>query len=174
MENRSIFWPSILNGFFAGIFLLAFSLVLFLIGINEKSPVYFFYYLIFAAGLAWAMIQVRNNSLNGYASFGKMFLIGLYATLAIAIIMSIYNYVHIKFLDPGMIERTLQNAEEAIIERQPDITDEQLEQALALTKIFMKPFVASVVSFVGTTIIGLLLSLVIAAFTKKESTTIEV
>ena len=174
METKPIFSSSLMAGVVISILLIIFKLVLFLLDVDEQSYLQFIYYVIFALGLAWAMYSVRNNRLDGFATYGKAFTIGLYASIAVAVVMAIYTYVYMKYIDPSFVNDMLSQAEDKMIEANPDMSEDDINKALEMTKMFMQPGLMSIFSIFGSVITGSLLSLIIAIFVRRESTTIEV
>ncbi len=174
MENKSVFMPSLAYGLFVSIILVVFKLVLFIAGIDDQSYWQFLYYVFFALGLLYTMTTIRNKNLDGYITFGKAFMVGFYATIAIAIVMAVYTYFYITKINPGMIEDALAQAEEKIIESNPEMSDADLETALNAAKTFMQPGIMAVMSIFGTLITGTLLSLVSAAFVKRKKVEVEI
>jgi hypothetical protein len=174
MEPKPVFAPSFVNGMIVAVLLVIFKLVLFLMDVDDQSYLQFGNYIIFALGLTWAMYSVRNNRLDGYATYGKAFMIGFYASLGIAVVVAIYTFVFMKYIDPGMINDILSQAEDKMIESNPDMTDDELNKALEITKMIMQPGLMSVISVFISLLTGTIFSVVIAIFAKKESVVIEV
>ena len=174
MEQKSIFYSSLMAGVLISVVLIIFKLALFLLDVDEESYIQFGYYIVFALGLAWAIYSVRNSKLDGFATYGKAFMIGLYASVIIAVVMAVYTYVYIKYIDPSFVDNLLANAEDKMIEANPDMSEEDLNKALDMTKIFMQPEVMAVMSIFGSIITGAIFSLIIAIFAKREPVSIEV
>jgi hypothetical protein len=174
MENKSVFLPSFTYGLIIAVVLIVFKLILYLLDIDEQSYWQMFYYVIFAFGIVWVEFFMRNQRLDGYITFGKAFLVGFYASLAVALVMAVYSYVYMSYINPGMIDEILSKTEEQIIEKNPDISDEDLSTALDMTVTFMKPGMMAAMSMLGTLITGALLSLVAAVFVKRKAVEIEV
>jgi len=174
MEQKSIFSSSLVAGVLVSVALIIFRLVLFLLDVDKESYIQFGYYIVFALGLAWATYSVRNSKLDGFATYGRAFMIGLYASISIAVIMAVYTYVYMKYIDPSFVDNLLVNAEDKMIETNPDMSEDDLNKALEMTKIFMQPGLMSVFSIFGSIITGALLSIIIAIFAKREQVSIEV
>jgi hypothetical protein len=169
MESKSVFSPSIVNGILVAVVLVIFNLVLFLLDVGKESYIQVFYHVIFALGIAWAIFSVRNNKLDGYATYGKAFTIGVFASISIAVIMAIYTYVNMKYIDPGMVSDALSQAEDAMIEANPEMSDDDLNNALEITKMIMQPGLMSIIRIFTTLMTGTIFSLIIAIFAKNES-----
>jgi hypothetical protein len=167
-ENKSVVSASLMYGIYLGLALIAYSLLMFVLDIDHESKLTWFSYLIMAGGLFWAMVSVRDNYFNGFVSYGKAFGIGFWVVLFAAVITSLFTYIYFHYLDPGMIDEILLKAEEAMLEGNPNISDEQLEQTLAMTEKFTSPLMISVWAFIANVIFGTILSLIIAIFAKRE------
>ena len=72
-------------------------------------------------------------------------------------------------INPGVIDEILIKSEEQILEQNPNISDEQLEQALNWTEMFVSPMVMTIFSAIFSIIAGAILSLLIAIFVKREN-----
>jgi len=174
METKSVFSPSLIAGSIVAVVLIIVNLALFLLDVGAESSVQYVYYLFFALGLAWAIYSVRNNTLDGYATYGKALVIGVYASLAIGVIMAVYTYVYMEYINPGMIQDMLSKAEDSLIEANPNMSDEDLDRALEMTKMIMKPALMAPITIFSTAFTGTIFSLIIAIFAKNEDTTVEV
>ena len=78
-----------------------------------------------------------------------------------------------KFIDPGMIDEMLKKAEEQMLERNPSMSEENIEAALKYTKMFMNPVLMSIMSIFGSTFMSFIASLIISIFTKKNDNSFE-
>jgi len=56
-----------------------------------------------------------------------------------------------------------------MLEGNPNISDEQLEQALSMTEKFTSPVMITVFAFLANVIFATILSLIIAIFAKREN-----
>jgi hypothetical protein len=171
MENqKSTIKPSLTYGLYLGIALILFSLIMYLLDVDRESKLMWVSYLIMAGGLFWAMISFRDKINGGFVSYGKAFGTGFWTGLFAAIIGSIFTYIYVTMIDPGMIEEILFKAEEQILESSPNMSDEQLEQALSMTEKFTSPIMITIWGFVANVIFATILSLIIAIFVKREGT----
>ncbi len=167
-NQKSSFQASLIPGVYLGIALIVFSIILYLLDVPYDSKLTWISYLIMAAGLFWAMISIRDNSLGGYLTYGQGFGIGFWTVFFSTILGTIFTYFYATMINPGIIEEILINSEEAILESSPDMSDEALEQALTMTEKFTTPVMLTVLTFVFSMIFGTILSLIIAIFAKRE------
>lgn len=168
-NNKSAIMPSLMYGIYLGFALILFSLILFLAEVDFESRLKWISYLILAAGLFWAMISFRDKHNGGFVSYGKAFGVGFWTGLFAAIISAIFTYFYVVYIDAGLVDQILLQAEESILESNPNMSDEQLEQALSITEMFTSPVMMTVWAFVGNIVVATILSLIIAIFAKREN-----
>ncbi|MAZ93231.1 MAG: hypothetical protein CMF58_02340 [Lentimicrobiaceae bacterium] len=169
MEKKSAFGPASLSGFYLGITLIIFSLLLFLLDIDLESPFRYISYIIVAAGLFWSMISYRDKYMDGFLDYKGAFSAGFYTGLIASLIAGIFAYVYAQYIDIGLTEEILMQAETEMLENNPNMTDEQIDQALTMTEKFTSPAMMGVWGFVGNLVVSTILSLIIAIFAKREN-----
>lgn len=113
-----------------------------------------------------AMKNYRDENQNGYITFGQGLKVGMKATLVFTLLMIIYNYVFLTFIEPDFAS----NIFEAEIEKMEDaeMPIEQIEMTEKMFKIFSNPLVTALTTVIYSFVVGLFLSLIAAAIAKKE------
>jgi len=110
--------------------------------------------------LIYSIKKFRDVDLGGYMTFGQGFLFIFFASIYCAVILGIFSYIQMTFIDPGMMDEAV-NAQMAEMEKQ-GLTEEQIEAANSMTGFMKTPiFVAAITIFskmIGGIIIGLILS----------------
>ncbi|MFO7613371.1 MAG: DUF4199 domain-containing protein [Bacteroidales bacterium] len=168
MEKKpSAFVVSLGYGVILALALIVFSLVLFLLELQQKPGLAYLSYVILLIGIILAQINFRNKHMGGYIEYGKVFTIGLLTSLVVAIIMGIYTYVFFKFIDPGAMEEAMALAEEKMMER--GLSDMEIEQGMSMVRKFQTPEIYTTFAVLGNFIIGIVFSLITAIFVKKEN-----
>lgn len=169
MENqKSAFKPSLTYGLLLGIALIVYSLIMYLLDIDLESKIQWIAYLIIAGGLYWAMTSFKDKLSGGFITYGKAFGVGFWTGLFAAVVSGIFTYIYVTMIDPGMIEEILLNAEDKILESNPNIGDEELEMALSYTEKFTSPVMIAILGFLSSAFFATILSLIIAIFVKRE------
>jgi len=173
MEEKqpSAFQASINPGLVMGLTLIVFSLIMYVIGVKYDSKINWLSYLIIIGFLYWSMTTFRDKSLGGFASYGQVFKAGFFTVLISAILTSIFMYIYVVYINPGLLEEVLMNQEEEILARTPDISDEDLEMAMSMVEKFSSPFMMVIWGFLANVIFGTVFSLIIAIFVRREKTT---
>lgn len=169
MEKKSVFGPSMMSGVYLGLALIAYSLLMFLLDIDRESPLMYISYVILAVGLFLAIISVRKKHLGGFIDYKGAFSAGFFAGLFASIIAGIFTFIYAGYIDPGLVEEILINAENQMIEQNPNMSDEQIETALSITEAMTSPLMMGVWGFIGNLLASTILSLIIAIFAKREN-----
>ena len=168
-QQQSTFQLAVMPGILLAIALILFGLVMFLLDVAYDSKIMYVSYLIMIAGLYWAMTNIRDKGFDGYISYGKSFSSGFYIMLIASVIAAIYTYFYVTMINPGMIEDILLNAEEKMLEANPNMSDEEIEMAISMTEKFTSPVMMAVWGFIGNIVSGTIFSLIIAIFVKREN-----
>ncbi|MCF6241756.1 MAG: DUF4199 domain-containing protein [Bacteroidales bacterium] len=167
MEKNTNIWKNALNwGVILGIVLSIYSLIIYFLGATLEKWAAYPSYIIMIAGIIYATIQYRDNMLNGSITYGKALGFGTLVMLFAGIILAIYSYVLYTLIDPDLITRILEKAEEEMVNK--GLPDEQIEMALEMQSKFMKPWIMSVMSIFGSVFAGFIISLFTSIFLKKE------
>ena len=169
MEQKSspLLKSSLTHGIYIGIALVLISVIIYVLGYSFESWVQFTSYPIIIGGVIWAQLAYRKN-LEGSMTYGQAVGIGFLSLLFAGIISAIYTYLLYKVIDPSLHEKLMIFTEQKILE-QGRVQEEQLDMVMNITKKFMTPFVLSLQLILYSAIGGLIISLITAIFTKKDS-----
>ena len=118
--------------------------------------------------LVLAMRDFRLQN-GGYMSYGEGLstgsLLSAVAGLISAAFITFYNVV----IDPTIQQRAFEQAREKL-EDQGSLSDDQIDQAMEMSQKFQSPGFTFIAGVFGTIIMGLLLSLIVAAFIRRNKT----
>jgi len=123
-------------------------------------------YLVTIGILVTAIRKYRDDESGGYMSFGNGFLFVFLACIISGIITSIFTYIQLTFIDPGMMQEAL-NQQMAEMEKQ-GLTEEQMEMASSFTSILRSPVVLSLFAFLGQLVFGAILGAILGAIFQKN------
>tara|TARA_Y100000815_G_C13001583_1_gene371929 strand:+ start:38 stop:550 length:513 start_codon:yes stop_codon:yes gene_type:complete len=101
-------------------------------------------------------------------SLGQAIKVGLAIAVIAGVITAIYSYVHYEFIYPEFIEMQKETAYNQMIEQNPNMTDEQVEQAMSISNLFMNSTFFSLSSILGSLIFGLIVSLIAGLIMKND------
>ncbi len=159
-------------GGIAALAFIAITLLLDTIGVVNYSTGEGLYYSSILAAVAtiailyYAIKQHRDEELGGYITFGRCVklaaLIGLFSGILIGIFAFVYHSFVTPDIIPSIMEFQMTQWEEA------GMTEEQIEQASGMTKMFMTPAAQAVSSILNGVFWNVLLSLIVGAVMKKN------
>lgn len=125
-------------------------------------------YIVLVGGIIYACVQYAKQ-LGGNVTFGNVFAHGFKVTAVAIVIMVIYTVIFVKLLYPDIIDVTLDMARKNMQEK-GKMTEEQINQALEMTRKFYLPFaIGGIIIAFG--IIGGIASAIGAAVAKKNPQT---
>ncbi len=115
-------------------------------------------------------IKAFKHQNNGFLSIGEAVKTGLAIAVIGGLIAGIYAYVHYIYVYPEFIEMAKETAYTEMTTKNPDMTDEQITQAMDISGMFMTPLFFSLITMLGSLLFGLIVSLIAGAVMKKENT----
>ena len=166
--KTSLTQMALTNGLLTGFVLILISLVFYLLNDPTNQIASWISYSVIIAGIAYSTITWRKDGLGGYITYGQAVGIGSYTILFTAILSALYMFVFMQFIDPGVKDLFIAHAEEQLLTRTPDITDEQLDAAIAMTERMFNPVFLAISTFFTYALLGVLFSLITSAFLKKK------
>ena len=106
---------------------------------------------------------------NGFLSLGQGLKTGLGIALIGGIISIAYTLIFINFIEPDFLQKTLELAEQKLLD-DPNLSEEQIEQAIEMQKKFSGPGMIAAFGLLWTLFLGFVISLVGSlAMQKKEN-----
>ena len=153
-----------------GLFLIFFAVVFWSLGLdNEQSIVpSIVNNLVIISFISYAIMQYRDKINNGYISYSHSLRLGTTVAFFSSIIMALYTFFYMNYLNPDMVTDVMNMTEYTILESDPNISDEELDIALSMTAKLMQPHWMMLTGVLAGTFMGFLYSLVISFFTKRE------
>ena len=152
-----------------GMISIVFALMIFFLDLHyaQENSVSLVSYLISIVVLIIALLDYRKTN-NGVLSLGDSIKMGMGVFLISAIYASIYTFILINFLDPETLVKSLEITEIKILEQNPEISEDQLNQILSFQEKFSTPFVIVTVLIVFSLISGFFSSLILGLIFKKS------
>lgn len=148
-----------------GIASILFSLVLFLTDNVGNRGLSAISYALIIGGLILAMRDYRTRN-GGYMSYGEGLSVGTLTAAISGLLSSLFSVFYTTFIDTGIMARAADTMRDQLEER--GIPDDQIDQQMELMQMFQSPGILFVVGVIGSALIGLILSLIIAAFMRRN------
>jgi hypothetical protein len=167
MENKVSVWKANLtNGLILALIGIVYSLIIYFLDLTfNKTQVYLFY-LILIIVMYFLLKSYRDNYLHGYITYGQSVGAGIVIFLYYSVITAIFMYVLYAIIDPGLPEKQLVFVEEEMLKK--GIQQEALDAAMNFQRKIMKPGIMAPFSILGNMVTGLVVSLLISIFIRKE------
>jgi len=169
-------WPTASrHGLLAGLALIFLGLIVHLSGMVDYTNqggasnwiVNIINWAITIAAIVLAVKRHRDEELGGYITFGRSFYVGFLVTLVIGVVSVVWGYLFFAFIEPDLIETILDASREQMIEKQ-GMSEEQAEQGLQMMGWMFTPFMMSLMGGIFSIVAGIVFSLIIGAFMKRE------
>ncbi len=120
-------------------------------------------------GIVYTIIQFRDTENSGFISYSESLKLGTTIAFFSSVILAFYTFIFINYIEPNTLNEILQQAEQAILESNPEISDEELDLALEMTNKFVQPHWMLILGVLGGTFMGFIYSLIISIFVKKDN-----
>jgi len=141
------------------------SVVVYVFNLYEMSWLSWINYAIFIGGLIYGAILYANQN-NNNVTFGNVFAHGFKTTAVVIVVTTLFTVLSTKVLFPDMIDKVLEMTRKQL-EKNPQMTDEMIEQAVTMTKKFFLPFAIGG-AIIGTGILGAIGAAIGAGVAKKN------
>jgi hypothetical protein len=152
------------KGLLIALVMIVISLVINFTGNQDNKAMQYIVWAVYLAGIIWAINQY-GKEIHHNSTFGNYFAHGFKTAAMVTLLMIIFTVV-LLMVSPEIKEKALDEARKAMAARK-GVTDEQMQQAVDLTKRFFYPMVMGA-TLVMNLIIGAISSLIGAAIVKKD------
>jgi hypothetical protein len=168
MEPNVNVWKSNLtSGLILALVGIVYSLVVYFLDLSFNPLQGWIFVLIEIILLFFLVKSYRDNYMHGIISFGQALGAGVIICLYYAIIMAVFTYILYTVIDPDLIDKQLAFAEEKMMEK-GSFSQAQIDAGMAMQQKIMKPAVMAPFTILGNMFSGLIMSLIVAAFVRKE------
>jgi len=125
-------------------------------------------YLLLPVGLIFiGCTNFKKNINDGFISFGQCLKIGVTICMVAGLLYALFSVVF-NLIFPEFMEEVLRKTQQVLLKQNPNMTTEQVEMAISMTKKFMQPVLSVPVTIAMFAFIGLIYSLLIGAFVKND------
>jgi len=167
MEEKSSVWTEALKyGIILGLVSVVFAVITYVLDVTGKSWVIIPSLIISVIVLYLLLRSYRDTYNHGYITYGKAVGAGMVMNIYAAILTAVYIYILFGFIDPGLVDKQMLEAEDKLIAK--GMPEGSIDSALLMQAKFMKPWIMSISSIFSSVFYGLILSLIVSLFIKKE------
>ena len=155
----------ILKGAILGGISILFSIIIYVFNLYTTQWISWLSYAVLIGGIIYGNILFANQN-NNDVTFGNIFAHGFKTTAVVIVITVLYTVLALYVLFPDMVDKIIEISRTAMA-KNPQMTDEMIEQGIAMTKKLFLPFaIAGAIFFTG--FFGAIGSLIGAAVAKKN------
>jgi cbb3-type cytochrome oxidase subunit 3 len=150
-------------GLLTGLASIILSFVLFLTE-ADQTPIRWLGLLFLVGGMVWAHREFKRAN-GGFMEYSQGLTIGAVMGLVAGAMGTVFNYIYMTFIDADYTARMME-ATRSKMEDQGNMSDAQIDQALAMMQKFSSGGWMLVFGLLGSLLFGFLIALVVSAFTK--------
>lgn len=156
-------------GIILGLIIVVLAVLMYITGmidIGEQWPVYL-YYLFFPFFIGYAVFQYRKKN-SGFLSLKDAMKVGVTIALIGGIVYGIYNVTFMYFIEPETVDKVVKIAEEKMYEQSPNMTEEQVAEAMKYVRRFSNPLFASAMYLLLSAMFGFFYGLISGAIFQRQ------
>lgn len=154
------------HGLIVGLILIGFALLVWISGIQQSVWLRYINWALVIGSVYYSMKTWRDQYKNGVIKYNQALGYGVTVMLFASFVFALYNVIYMNILDPDSIQRSMDILEESYYELGWD--EDRIELALELAGGMQTPMFQAVSTIFGTTFLGLLVSLIVATFIRRE------
>jgi hypothetical protein len=165
-QNVNVWKANLTNGLILALEGIMFSLILYFFDLTFNKSVGYINMPIQLALLYFLLKSYRDNYLHGQISYGQSVGAGAVIFVYVAVIMAAFTYVLWAVIDPGLVKKSLAVAEEAM--QKKGAPQAAIDAGMAFSAKIMKPSIMAILSIFITMFGGIIYSLLVSIFIRKE------
>ncbi len=160
-------------GFLFGLIMVLEFVIMYVIGMESliNGPVGLTVNLLNFIVLPFILITIACKNFKktngGFISLSQALKVGVTLMFIAGLVYAVFNLIF-NFIFPEFVEEMIQIVRTQTIEKNPQLTEKQLDAILSMQRKFMNPAIASPVTVAMYSFFGLIYSLIVGAIVKKE------
>jgi uncharacterized membrane protein YraQ (UPF0718 family) len=152
-------------GLLTGLVSVIISFGIYALELEQNSAVRFLTMAVLVGGIVQAMRSFKEQN-GGFMGYGQGLSVGMVVSGVVGLLSGVFIYFYTTAVDPSVITRMMDKAR-TDMEAKGNMSDAQIDQAMAWSAKFTTGPVMLAFAIVGTLVMGLLISLIVAAFVKN-------
>jgi len=157
-------------GIILGLIMVVISVITYVTGLALEGAQWpmAIYYLIFPIVIIYAISQYKKKNFN-VLSLSDALKVGVLIGVLSAIVFVIYSLIFNYIIDPDFMNQMMDVARDNMMEQNPDMTEEMVDQGMKFVEMFQNPAISSAFWIAMSAIFALIYSLIGGLVMKKES-----
>jgi hypothetical protein len=165
-QNPNIWKANLTNGLIFGLIGIVYSLVIYFLDLTFNKVQGYVLILIQIVALFLLLKSYRDNFKHGIITYGEALGAGVIIFLYYAVLMAVFSYIQFTVIDPDMTKKMLAYSEEVMLKK--GLPQASIDAGMAVQAKIMKPIIMAPMSIIVSMFRGLIMSLIVAAFIRKE------
>jgi hypothetical protein len=165
-ENVNVWKTNLTNGLIMGLVGIVYTLIIYFLNLTFNQYQGIVFYIIQIVLVFFLLKSYRDNFMHGQITYGQSVGTGVIIYLYYAIIMAIFTYILYAVIDTGLVTKQLAFAEQKMVEK--GMPQAAIDAAMSMQAKIMKPAIMAPLSIFGTMILGVIITLLVSIFVKKE------
>lgn len=165
-EKVSVWKANLTNGVIFGLIYIVYSLVMYFLELSLNRTQGYIYLLVQIPVLFFLLKSYRDSYLHGYIKYGQSVGAGVIIYLYYSIIVAVFTYILLKYIDPGLVEKQMAMAENVLAER--GMSQEMIDAGMKFQKKLLIPELIAPMSIINNMFMGTIITLLVSIFIKKE------
>ncbi len=169
LQNASVKKIGTSYGLLLGLLSILLSVIAYVMGVHIERPWWLsllsFALMIFV--ILYGLKQFKKEN-GGFISLGESLKTGLAISLIAGIIGALFNYVFVTIIEPEFVNQMMDITREKMIEQNPNMTEEQMEMGLSISKKMMSPLIMSAFAIIASLFFGFIISLITGLIIKRD------
>jgi hypothetical protein len=165
-QNVNVWKANLANGLILGLAGVVYSLVIYFLDLSFNKVQGFVFIAIETVLLFFLLKSYRDNVKHGQFTYGESMGAGVIICLYYSVIMAVFAYILYSFIDTGLVAKQLAFAEEAM--QKKGLPQAAIDTAMTMQSKIMKPAIMAPLSILGNMLWGVVISLIVSIFVRKE------
>jgi len=171
-ENKNSIYKNAANyGLILGLAIVIYTLLLHFLGAGQNKVAGWGTFVFTAVAIYVGTKSYRDKMLEGYISYGRALGSGMLIVVFASLIQAVFNYSFFAYISPESMQEMFVAMEEAMLET--GTPEDQIEMSVEMMKKFTTPLSIAISGIFTSAFVGLIISLVTAAFVKNEKNIFE-
>jgi len=167
-KQKSVTMNGLTWGIVAGVLMILYSLILYLLDQSLNTSISWIGYLFFVGAMVWGTLEYRKKELNGYMTYGKAFSTSFMILLFASILVSIYTFLFYQIIAPNLIQDLIETSRQNTRESFPNLSEEEIDKAHQIGSFFRTPILLAITSLFASLLIGSILCLISSTFLARS------
>jgi len=150
-----------------GLVLIGVHLIMYLLGASTSTWATVVTVFAFIGTQFVLLKKYRDTFLGGYISYGRSLGEAVLISLFASIVVSVYLYVFLSFIDAGFVDDLLDQSYEQLVESGMD--DSMIDTQMELYETLFTPGILSIMNILSTVFYGFISGLIVSIFIKRDS-----